>query len=169
MDKNTRHSFLPFKSLNGFWFGLVALVLIAMLAACGGSSGGASSTPPASGGTTPTATSGTTPTATSGTTPSPTNAPSGNTMKISITTDSSGNFTFSPATITIKAGTTVVWTNMTGAPHTVTSDDGKTFDSGIANPISASGGTFKFTFNTAGTFAYHCQIHPFMKANVIVQ
>lgn len=163
MDKNTRYSFLPFKSLNGFWFGLVALALIAALAACGGSSGGTSSTPPASGGTTPTAT-----TATSGTTPSPTSAPSGNTMNVSITTDSSGNYTFSPATITIKAGTTVVWTNMSGAPHTVTSDDGKTFDSGIGNPIAASGGTFKFTFNTAGTFAYHCQIHPYMKAKVVV-
>jgi plastocyanin len=90
-------------------------------------------------------------------------------VAVTITTDSSGTFTFSPATITIKAGTTVVWTNMTGAPHTVTSDDGKSFDSGIANPIPASGGTFKFTFNTAGSFSYHCQIHPFMKATIVVQ
>ena len=107
--------------------------------------------------------------ATTGTTPSPTSAPSGNTVNVSITLDSSGNFAFSPATITIKPGTTVVWTNMTSTVHTVTSHDGKTFDSGIANPIAASGGTFKFTFNSAGTFSYHCEIHPFMKAKVVVQ
>jgi plastocyanin len=137
-------------------------MLITLLAACGGSSGngGTTSTPPASDGTTPTAA--------TGTTPSPTTAPSGNTVNVTITMDSSGNFAFSPATITIKPGTTVVWTNMTSTPHTVTSDDSKTFDSGIANPLG-SGGTFKFTFNSAGTFSYHCEIHPFMKAKVIVQ
>ena len=70
--------------------------------------------------------------------------------------------------LTVKLGTTVTWTNMTQAGHTVTSDDGKSFDSGISNPIAASGGTFSFTFKQAGTFPYHCQIHPFMKATIIV-
>ncbi|HEV2582080.1 MAG TPA: plastocyanin/azurin family copper-binding protein [Ktedonobacteraceae bacterium] len=158
MRNNTHHSESAFKPFNGFWFGLAALALIVILAACGGTSTGS---PPASGGTTPTATSG------GGSTP--TTAPSGNTVAVTITTDSSGSFAFSPAAVTIKAGTTVVWTNTTGAPHTVTSDDGKTFDSGIANPIPASGGTFKFTFNTTGSFSYHCQIHPYMKATIVVQ
>jgi plastocyanin len=86
-----------------------------------------------------------------------------------IITDSSGSFAFSPASLTIKAGSTVMWKNMTQAAHTVTSDDGKSFDSGSANPIAAQTGTFSFTFNTPGTFAYHCSIHPFMKATIIVQ
>ena len=86
-----------------------------------------------------------------------------------IITDSSGSFAFSPATLTIKAGTTVTWKNTTAVAHTVTSDDGKSFDSGMANPIAAQSGTFSFTFTSPGTFAYHCAIHPFMKATIIVQ
>ena len=141
-------------------FVLLAFAAMLVLAACGGSTG-------SSGGTTPTPTqAGNTPTtAPAGNTPTAT--PSGSKMAVSITT--SGTFAFSPATITIKVGTTVTWTNNTGAPHTVTSDDGTTFDSGVSNPIAANGGTFSFTFTKAGTFTYHCQIHPFMKATVIVQ
>jgi plastocyanin len=87
-----------------------------------------------------------------------------------ITTDSSGTLTFSPATITIKAGTTVTWKNVTSVAHTVTSDDGgKSFDSGTSNPIAAQTGTFSFTFKTPGTLTYHCSFHPFMKGTVIVQ
>ncbi len=125
-------------------FSLIALALAVLLVACGGSTGSTSTT---------------TPTATS----------SGSANSVTITTDSSGSFAFSPATLTIKVGTTVTWTNTTSTQHTVTSDDGKTFDSGIAKPISASGGTYSFTFNTPGTFSYHCEIHPFMKATIIVQ
>jgi plastocyanin len=73
-------------------------------------------------------------------------------------------FAFSPATITVPVGTKVTWTNQDSATHTVTADDGKTFDSGGV----ATGATFSFTFTTAGTFAYHCAIHSSMKANVIV-
>ncbi len=129
------------------WLCLLALSALMLLAACGGSgtSTGTSSTPAA------------------------TATQAGNTQTVMITTDSSGNFAFSPASLTIKAGTTVMWKNTTQAPHTVTSDDGTSFDSGSANPIAAQGGTFSFTFNTAGTFAYHCSIHPFMKATIIVQ
>jgi len=85
-----------------------------------------------------------------------------------ITTNSSGSFAFSPATLIIPVGTTVTWTNMTVAPHTVTSDDG-TFDSGAANPIRAQGGTFSFKFMKAGTFAYHCQFHTYMKGTIVVK
>lgn len=135
------------------WFVLLALAAMIVLAACGGSTGG---------GSTPTPT-----TAPAGNTPTATATSSGPTMAVSIT--SSGTFAFSPASITIKVGTTVTWTNNTSAPHTVTSDDGTTFDSGLNTPIGANGGTFSFTFTKAGTFSYHCQIHPFMKATVIVQ
>jgi plastocyanin len=129
------------------WLCLLALSALMLLAACGGS--------------------GTT-TSTSST-PAATATQAGNSQTVMIITDSSGNFAFSPASMTIKAGSTVMWKNMTQVPHTVTSDDGKSFDSGSANPIAAQSGTFSFTFNTPGTFAYHCSIHPFMKATIIVQ
>ena len=140
-------------------FVLLAFVAMLVLAACGGSTGGGSTPTPTQAGNTPT-------TAPAGNTPTATATPSGPTMAVSIT--STGSFAFSPATITIKVGTTVTWTNNTSAPHTVTSDDGTTFDSGLNTPIQP-GDTFSFTFTKTGTFAYHCQIHPFMKATVIVQ
>lgn len=72
-------------------------------------------------------------------------------------------FVFSPQTLKIQAGSTVVWTNRDPAPHTVTADDG-TFDSGMLQ----SGATFRRTFEKAGTFRYTCTIHPSMKGVVEV-
>jgi plastocyanin len=71
---------------------------------------------------------------------------------------------FNPGTITVKAGTTLKWTNKDSVTHTVTADD-NSFDSGDI----AVNGTFSHTFSTAGTFAYHCKIHPSMKASVVIQ
>ena len=150
MYGNTRSVSFFSSCAHKAWLALLVLGALLLLAACGGSPSGPGSTP------TP---AGTTPTATA----------AGNGQAVTITTDSSGSFAFSPATLTIKVGTTVTWTNMTQTGHTVTSDDGKSFDSGISTPIAASGGTYSFTFTKAGTFAYHCQIHPFMKATIIVQ
>lgn len=72
-------------------------------------------------------------------------------------------FAFSPATITVPVGTKVTWTNKDPATHTVTSDTGA-FDS----KNLATDGTFAFTFNQAGSFAYHCTIHPRMVATIVV-
>jgi len=72
-------------------------------------------------------------------------------------------FAFSPASLEVAAGTTVTWTNSDSATHTVTADDGS-FDSGDL----ANGATFSFTFDTAGTFTYHCNIHPNMTATIVV-
>jgi plastocyanin len=74
------------------------------------------------------------------------------------------NFAFSAATLKIAAGTTVKWTNNDAVPHTVTADDGS-FDSGTMAP----GSTYSKTFTTPGTYAYHCSVHPSMKASVDVQ
>ena len=74
------------------------------------------------------------------------------------------NFTFSPATLPVKAGTTVTWTNNDSTTHTVTSDSG-VFNSGNLAP----GATFSYTFNSTGTFTYHCSIHTYMKGTIIVQ
>lgn len=73
------------------------------------------------------------------------------------------NFAFQPASLQIAAGTTVTWTNSDSTAHTATSDDG-VFDSGALAP----GASFTQTFTTPGTYAYHCQIHPFMKATIVV-
>ena len=73
------------------------------------------------------------------------------------------DFAFQPNSLEVTTGSTVTWTNTGAAPHTVSADDGS-FDSGTLSP----GSTFSQTFNTAGTFAYHCNIHPNMTATIIV-
>jgi len=70
---------------------------------------------------------------------------------------------FNPASITVTAGTTITWTNKDAIGHTVTSNT-KLFNSGTLQ----QGGTFSFTFPTAGTFSYYCTIHPSMVASVTV-
>ena len=72
-------------------------------------------------------------------------------------------FAFDPASLTIKVGTTIKWTNQDTAPHTVTADD-KSWGSGDLN----KGDSFSYTFNQAGSYAYHCGVHPNMKATVTV-
>jgi plastocyanin len=75
------------------------------------------------------------------------------------------NFAFSPADITVKVGTTVTWTNSDSTTHTVTETDGQDGpNSGNLEP----GKTYTFTYNTAGTFKYHCAIHPEMLGTVTV-
>ena len=140
------------------WLCLLVAGTLALLTACG--SGTPSSTGPAS---TPTAivqTPAPTPTIDQ---PTPTPA-TGSTQVVLITNNSNGSFDFTPGRLTIRVGTTVIWKNMSSVPHTVTSDDGTTFDSGTF----PAGGAFHFTFKTAGTFSYHCNIHPYMRSMIIV-
>ncbi|HEU5434441.1 MAG TPA: cupredoxin family copper-binding protein [Thermomicrobiales bacterium] len=75
------------------------------------------------------------------------------------------NFAFDPAEITVPVGTTVTWTNQDDVPHTVTSDDKKTFGSAGLD----TGDTFQFRFTKPGTYGYFCSIHPMMTAKVIVK
>ena len=72
---------------------------------------------------------------------------------------------YSPDVINVVIGVnnTVTWTNNDQVTHTVTADDGS-FDSGLLEP----GQMFVYTFTTAGTYEYHCQIHPWMNGTVIV-
>jgi plastocyanin len=74
------------------------------------------------------------------------------------------NFAFSPASVTVAPGTTVTWTNNDSTAHTVTADSGNGPKSGQLQ----QGQTYSFTFSQAGTYAYHCSIHPEMKATVTV-
>jgi plastocyanin len=82
----------------------------------------------------------------------------GKTMAVSIK-----NFAFNPPNTTVSAGTTVTWVNNDQVPHTVTANDGA-FDSGTLQP----GQSYSFTFDKPGTYAYHCNIHPYMTATVTV-
>jgi plastocyanin len=74
------------------------------------------------------------------------------------------NFAFSPATIKVKVGTKVTWTNKDSAAHTVTGDN----SDGPASGTLAQDSSYSFTFSKAGTFTYACAIHPSMKGTVIV-
>jgi len=84
-------------------------------------------------------------------------AASGNTVSIV-------NMSFSPANLSVSAGTTVTWTNNDAMTHTVTSDGG-IFDSGNL----AGGKAYSRAFATAGTFPYHCTIHPGMTGTITVK
>lgn len=71
------------------------------------------------------------------------------------------NFAFSPDSVTISSGDTVKWTNMDSTAHTITGND---FSSGNLN----KGDSYENTFSKAGTYEYHCSIHPSMTGTVIV-
>jgi plastocyanin len=73
-------------------------------------------------------------------------------------------FAFSPSTLTVAPGTTVKWTNMDSAAHTVTSKSGAWADSGTLS----TGTSFSHVFTHSGTFAYYCAIHPYMTATIVV-
>ena len=72
---------------------------------------------------------------------------------------------YEPKAVTVKIATKVTWVNTGAVVHTVTADDGKSFDSGNMQPKAS----FSFTAKEAGTFAYHCRLHPWMKGTLIVQ
>jgi amicyanin len=74
------------------------------------------------------------------------------------------NFTFSPQTLTIKAGTKVTWTNRDDIPHTVASTT-KAFKS----PALDTDDSYSFAFTTAGSYEYFCSLHPHMTGTIVVQ
>jgi plastocyanin len=75
------------------------------------------------------------------------------------------NFAFSPPTVTINVGDSVIWTQRDTTGHTVTSDNGAFVGSGTLS----LGRKYTNTFNTAGSFDYHCIPHSFMTGTVTVQ
>ncbi|MGZ4213954.1 MAG: cupredoxin domain-containing protein [Actinomycetota bacterium] len=113
----------------------VGLGLVVAACSSSGTPSGSSSTPPAS---SPAAT-------------------SGNQVQ------ATAQLTFSPTTLTVKAGQAVTWMNSSGFPHTVTFDSGPAFDQQLPDGSSVSR-----TFSTAGTFKYHCTIHGQSMSGTIV-
>jgi len=74
--------------------------------------------------------------------------------------------TFSPSNITVKKGSTVTWTNKDSLQHTVTPDD-ETAEFKASNSLSRNE-SYSVTFNTAGIYTYHCDLHPDMTGTVTV-
>lgn len=120
---------------------LLSLMIIAGLAvvvSCGGSTATTTTTPPQ--------------------TSPPTTGPGGS-FEITIQGEA-----FSPATINVAAGTTVIWMNRDPVAHTVTSDT-DVFASGTLS----QGDSFSFIFTESGVYPYHCTIHPNMRGTVTVE
>ena len=97
-------------------------------------------------------------------TPSPNPDPGGPSVTIPAGAEVLGNRAYSPDEFTINAGQSVTWTNDDAVTHTTTSDSSG-WNSGNVPP----GGHFTAMFPTAGTFSYHCQIHPGMVGKITVR
>ncbi len=73
------------------------------------------------------------------------------------------NFTFEPAQLTVKAGTTVTWTNRDDIPHTVVSVGN------FRSKALDTDDTYSFTFTSAGDYKYFCSLHPHMVGLIKVE
>ena len=137
---------LPSWRLPSWRLAALAAASMLVLAACGAGASGAASTAPS---TTLAQTAPSSPAV-----PSPPAA----TATVGIL-----NFKFTPATLTVKVGTTVTWTNMDAIAHTVN------FATGDVNSSTLNQNDhFTHTFTAAGTYDYICSIHPFMHGSVTV-
>jgi plastocyanin len=74
------------------------------------------------------------------------------------------NFKFGPVGLTISKGTAVTWTNDDDIPHSVVFTG-----LGVKSKTLDTEGVFTYQFDKAGTFAYICGLHPFMKGTVTVR
>ena len=74
------------------------------------------------------------------------------------------NFTFAPAQLTVKTGTTVIWRNEDDIPHMVASST-RLFKSKALDTDDS----FSFTFTAPGTYEYFCSLHPRMTGTVVVE
>ena len=98
--------------------------------------------------------------------PSPSPAPGGPASAVTIPSGAAtlANRAFAPDEVDVAVGDTVTWTNNDSVSHTSTSDRSG-WDSGVVAP----GGHFSFAFPAAGTYQYHCAIHPGMVGTVVVR
>lgn len=124
---------------------LVVLTLGLLTVACGGS-GGTTATTAGTGTTATTAGTGTT---------------TGGAKTVQVIMS---NRAYDPGTVTIKVGDTVTWVNQDAPKHDVVADNGE-----FKSDLFDKGATFSFTFAKAGTYPYHCSIHPGMTGTIIVQ
>ena len=100
-------------------------------------------------------------------TPTPTTVvPDGSTASVTIPMGAAslGDRAYNPGDLTVAVGSTVIWVNTDTVVHTTTSNA-----SGWNSGSIAPNQRFATTLQTAGTFAYHCAIHPGMVGTVIVR
>src|SRR5262249_32907921 len=95
---------------------------------------------------------------------STTTTPTGNSVSIVAGASALTTGAYSPDQITVPVGTIVMWTNNDTVTHTVV-QNAVSFNSGNITP----GGSYSMTFTTAGSYPYHCSIHPGMVGLVTVQ
>jgi plastocyanin len=119
---------------------VLTLVLALLVTGCGS---GSTATTASGGGATTTAT----------------NSTGGSVIQVIMT-----NRSYDPATVTVKVGDTVTWLNQDQPQHDVVADNGE-----FKSQLFDLGQSFSFTFTQAGTYPYHCSIHPGMVGTVIVQ
>jgi plastocyanin len=164
------------------WYPVIgaAIVFAVLLAGCSGTNYGpapvttqatpAATSPPATPAATTVVTTTTMAPATTATTAPTTTAAPTTPLPLAPVGVAIQNFAFVPASVTVPAGTTVIWTNQDSAPHAIVSDATPLFSNGAIFTSSqlAQGQQFSFTFNNAGTYLYHCGIHPFMKGTITV-
>jgi plastocyanin len=75
------------------------------------------------------------------------------------------NFAFAPATLTVKAGTKVVWINDDDVPHLIVNTEGKFKPS----PLLDTNQRFSATLTVPGTYRYFCSLHPQMQGKIVVE
>lgn len=87
------------------------------------------------------------------------------------------DFKFDPPTLNVKAGTIVTWINEESVQHQIVSDsrqfgeDPQPFPvlPGLLSDVLSNGQNYSFLFKFKGTFGYHCNLHPSMKGQIIVE
>jgi plastocyanin len=77
-----------------------------------------------------------------------------------------GAFSFSPAELSVAAGTRVTWTNRDDIPHALASSDDPRR---MRSPPLDTGDSFAFTFDQPGIYRYVCSMHPHMQGMVTVR
>ena len=120
-------------------------VVVAAVAGCGSSSSSSSSTPAAA--STPPSTA-----ASSSPTGGAAAPATGKTVDITYQ-----NIAIQPASVTVRVGDKIKWTNQDGVIHNVTSESGPLH---LASPNFGKGGTFEATATAPGVVHYVCTIHP---------
>jgi plastocyanin len=134
--------------------GPAAIGISLVLAACGG--GGATRAPTTAAGTTP-------PAATTGATAAGEAPCTDSTDATDVSAAAEGNAWVPPA-ITAKVGEVITWANADSVPHAVGLDDGSCkMSANIAGGQSKS-----LVFSKAGSFPFHCTVHPSMKGTITI-
>jgi len=75
------------------------------------------------------------------------------------------NFTFTPQTLTVKAGTTVTWTNKDDIPHGIASQN----NAFARSKALDTDDSYSFTFTAPGAYQYFCYVHPHMTGTIVVE